>query len=1044
MQALSANFCKRPDTRELTSFCPGRHLSCLDALNLEYRCIVSTVSASEIDDVPVATADMRALVIVLGLTGGEYVDACAESLKKQTHRKMQVAYVGEESAVTSEAAGAFRGARLAVDSIDDVGAVANALIDRMGSFDIVVFTRDDSILARDAIAQACETMRVTGAAVVGAKVVNARDPERLVEVGMSADRFGVMFSRLEDEELDQSQYDQGRQTLFVSFAFCAVRARVLTDLGGFDDVIEASSVELDFCWRVRVAGHDVVYTPNVRVAQVVTDDLHPERAAFAQQGRIRMMFKNYGWARWAAFGGWAFLLSMIQASASIFSGDYKGARFSLAQWSVVFGHPPTMFKARRQTQRLRKCRDGEISSFFVSGEAARLHANEDEQLGERVSRGAAAIYGRIGGIRMVLTLAFILFMLIAGRNLLAGNTPSFGGLLPPSGTAVEVLGTFVAPWRGAVDVGTSASAPGGLALTGLVGIVFVNSAAFAQKLLLILGLPLAAVVCSRSLRPTISSPGVRALSAAVYAFGPLWWNALAAGDLGVIVAAILLPTIVRRLAHITRLGAYAEKAPRRRRILELVLLIAVGTAAQPALIIAVGIVSVGWIFGSLLVGSAIPTARALVALLWAAIGAFVLLIPWSFTFLSPSGISSLIGVAPSGLTFNEIIRFDTGTFGVGYVGFGLVVGAFLPLMVARGTRFGWATRWWGVMILSFFVTWFVSRGWFPTLGSSEILLAPAVLAAAMLVGWGVDAIQQDLPTLTAGLRQPASFVLLAAVAVGLASPLTALPGGRFGQPDVDWRGSLAWQVDEAASSGDFRNLFVGGDVPGGTRGISGADHVRYAVAPPGGPTLEDLWLPPSSEGIEQLGSVAAAIASGSAPNGGRMLASFGVKYFVVPVGNDEIVSNAETVLDFKELQDDSSGTVYENLSWRPVASGYETPQSQDARSLLDLASVEPPTPVGDWRAIARGQWRGATAPDVYVAVPFSSRFNLETDAESQTPVGANGWALQFENPASGTGTVLYKAGPWRPIVIVIEVLLWLLVFSGLFGLRGRARGAVAG
>lgn len=990
--------------------------------------------------------DTKVLVVVLGVTGGTHLESCVASLAAQTHRRLTVAYVGTHDAIALPAARAFGDARVEVDSMASVGAAANSLLGKARPFDVVVYVRDDSVLGSDAIERACGVMAKTGAGVVGAKVVDADRPDVLVEVGMSADRFATSYSRLEGTELDQEQYDVTRQTLFVSFAFLAVRSDALGLVGGFDPGLVGPGAELDLCWRTRLAGYEVLYTSLVNVGQHETEVLEDphEHADLVRRNRLRTVLKNYSLFHALIVAVQAAFLAGAQAIAALLANrKWSDASLYLRPWAWNLRHLGELRGLRRDVHKFRKAHDSDITRLMLGG-TARLRTASDERVaevgetrGETFGRTMRSVFESLGGAWLGAFLLLVLFILVAGRSLVSGPLPAADALSPPVQSGWGLLGNWFAPFR-VVELGTRASTPAGQALSGIFGVVAFGSAALAQKVLLFLGIPVAALMCSRSLRPTIPARGPRAVAAIFYALVPLTWNAVAHGDLGVVVLAVLLPTICRRMAHLSQFGAYAEDVPRLRRKLELAALLAIATAAEPATIAAVAVVLAGWVGASVLVGG---TRRCLLVVwdvLQAAAGAFILLFPWSWELLS-GGASQAMGGQPAPLAFPAILRFDTGRVGGTLLVYGVLLAALVPVLVARGERFAWVTRWWGATLVSFFAAWLLSRGLLPNLATPEVLLVPAALGVAVLVGWGVDAFRSDLPEMRFGLRQPAAFVLIGLGVLGLVSPLTLLPSGRLGLPPTDWRKQLTWQPAEAEASGAFVDLFVGTGVPGEPRPVQG--QMSYLLTGPGGPALEDLWLPRSNPGIDSLRGVVASLVDGKVPNPGRALAPYGVRYIVVPTGNEAITDSLARSLDLKLTfpDDRRNGTIFENLAWRPRVGTVEGAVPEGEVGAGELAGPAAVRSLDHWAQTSRADWSGPGTGTVSAATPFDSSYVVESDAGR--PVGpqkAFGWAMQFPDaPLSEEARLVLHAGPWHLLAVVLGLIAWIVVAGGIIGLRGR-------
>ena len=112
----------------------------------------------------------------------------------------------------------------------------------------------------------------SNAGIVGPKVVDHDHPEVLLEVGMAVDHYGVPFSGIEPDEVDQEQHDGVRDVFFVSHAAMLVRADLFHELGGFDPATFPGADDIDLCWRARLAGARVLVAPAARVAAPARHD----------------------------------------------------------------------------------------------------------------------------------------------------------------------------------------------------------------------------------------------------------------------------------------------------------------------------------------------------------------------------------------------------------------------------------------------------------------------------------------------------------------------------------------------------------------------------------------------------------------------------------------------------------------------------------------------------------------------------------------------------------------------------------------------------
>ncbi|HWS48003.1 MAG TPA: glycosyltransferase family A protein, partial [Acidimicrobiia bacterium] len=97
-------------------------------------------------------------------------------------------------------------------------AAANEAIGVVEGAMFLLFCHDDVALDHDAVRVMVEEAYRSNAAIVGPKVVDAEQPEVLLEVGMAVDHYAVPFSVIEPGEVDQEQHDGVRDVFYVPTA----------------------------------------------------------------------------------------------------------------------------------------------------------------------------------------------------------------------------------------------------------------------------------------------------------------------------------------------------------------------------------------------------------------------------------------------------------------------------------------------------------------------------------------------------------------------------------------------------------------------------------------------------------------------------------------------------------------------------------------------------------------------------------------------------------------------------------------------------------
>lgn len=125
-------------------------------------------------------------------------------------------------------------------------------------------------------------------------------------------------------EPDNGQYDQPAPIFWASGAAMFVKANLYQQLGGLDTFFFAHQEEIDFCWRLQLAGYQVYACPQSVVYHVGGGTLPKgnSRKVFLNfRNNLIMMAKNMpaGEATWKI--GYRFWLDTVSAFKSLFEGE---------------------------------------------------------------------------------------------------------------------------------------------------------------------------------------------------------------------------------------------------------------------------------------------------------------------------------------------------------------------------------------------------------------------------------------------------------------------------------------------------------------------------------------------------------------------------------------------------------------------------------------------------------------------------------------------------------------------------------------------------
>jgi GT2 family glycosyltransferase len=112
------------------------------------------------------------------------------------------------------------------------------------------------------------------------------------------DKYGYIFCRgrlFQTVEKDAGQYDSEIEIFWATGACCMIRAKLFHKIGGFDSAFFAHMEEIDLCWRLKIAGYTIWYTPSSVVYHVgggMLPQSSPFKTFLNYRNNLLMMYKN--------------------------------------------------------------------------------------------------------------------------------------------------------------------------------------------------------------------------------------------------------------------------------------------------------------------------------------------------------------------------------------------------------------------------------------------------------------------------------------------------------------------------------------------------------------------------------------------------------------------------------------------------------------------------------------------------------------------------------------------------------------------------------
>jgi GT2 family glycosyltransferase len=977
------------------------------------------------------------------------------ALARQTHPRFGVLAVDSGSAdgsaeILQSVLGKGRVLRLG-ENVGFPAAVQRALsVPAAAEADFVLLMHDDTVLATEAVARMVEAAgRVPGVGLVGPKVLDSERPGVLLEIGQASDRFGNPYTPLEDGEIDQGQYDATREVLYVSSAAMLVARDAWRRAGLFDERLRTGHGDLDFGWRIRLAGFRVLMVPRAVALHRLAgrrgerDGTGPDRERYlAERAGLMSVLKNFRFLTLL----WVLPLYAAQGLVRLVTNilgrhfDRVGQMLRAWGWNIV--HLPGTVRRRARAQAVRHTGDRDIAQFMApAGTGLRrwalrassvlvargaAHAEEDEEpeiqpLRRRVRSLVVAHPAGVG------LLVGVVLTLIAFRGVLfvprieGGAFPTF-----PSGP-FEFFREFASSWRSTGFGGQGGGSPA-LVPLGAASVLTLGNPDLLGRLLVAFGPLAAGISCHRALRRLRLTPTAAVAGAACYGLSalPIW--AASEGRIATIVVVVALPAIGVRLWATVDDRLPGRPLPR-----------AVGTGMLLALV--GSFFPAIWIAAALLFASALVlpgrggnALRGVVLTLLSAAIAAVLVFPFTAELAATGGGAGVDGAGAG--SFLSILRLSPGASpGSSPAAFFLPLAGFISFaLVTEGNS---RRAWRGLLVALTAVplAWLAAAGHLPAaLGNPVAFLAAGAVAMSFLVGLAADSAVAGMTTAAFGTRHLAVAALGAVVLAGILGQAGQAIGGGWAVGES--RVSPAWPlVSGDHGGGPFRVLWLGAPgaeafpAPGGDpQGIvaSGRGSASYGISGPGGRSALATGLPADGLGYEHLRDVLAAMLSGRVRHGGALLGPLGIRYVVtgdvsVPPA---VTARLESQIDLDLLQSAAGLRIYRNSRALPI--GAAIPGSgalSAARSGDLLAPVRLPGGVAPLQPNGPERWSGEVDESglVLLAVDDAPGWIVEDEPGFL----AFGWAVGAEAGPGPVG-ITYRGGLRRPIELGAMALLWAM------------------
>ncbi len=1027
-------------------------------------------------------ADLEAPPVVLVMVthnADAWLDEALESLVDQTYANLSVLVIDAASDIdpTPRIARILPGAFVRrLEHNVGFGPTLNEVLELVEGASFLCFCHDDVALDPTAVRRLVEEAFRSNAGIVGPKLVDWDDPERLQAVGYSIDKSGGLAPYAERGDLDQEQHDAVRDVFAIPGACTLVRADLFTHLGGFDPDIELLGEDLDLCWRAHLAGARVIVAPAARVRHREAlaerrSDIDIPRVAAAH--RLHTVMTCYQLLRLVWVLPQALVISLVESAIELNAGHREHARAQMAAWGSAFRRLPGLWRARRRVHRSRERSDRSVRRLQAHTWArlsslvqTRRREREEDRAARTEELPSPGERRRVASMVPYGVAAVVILLLLGTRDLLFGSLPAIGEFArPPSG----VGGIWSAWFRGWNAMGLGSSSPVATAFgpLALAGSIFLGALDLVRRLAILGLIPIGAVGAWRLAKP-LGSRRAQLTSLVVYVAIPVPYNALSQGRWSGLILFATAPWLLAALARAMQLEPFAPApstvgdpaaSPRRawlHRSLGLSLGLGAVATFVPAVVPVAVLVAVGFALGSLVAGRVAGIGRLAATVGVAAVVAAVLQLPWTLGVIGPGGSWTALAGMRSGtdgwLSLGRILRFESGSYGAPPLGFAFLLAGALPLVIGRSWRFAWGARAWAGAVVCWAALWSGQQSWMPVpVPPAEVLLAPAAAALALAIACGTAAFDVDLPGYRFGWRQGVSAIAVLAVLVGSLPMIGGAVDGRWRVPTADL-GDVLGFIGTQRAARPFRVLWVGDPDVVPAAGWRFSPTLDLGVSNDGMPTMTELWAPGGDAASAPLADALALARDGQTSRLGSILATMGVRYLVLPrqivpapfqgTGHridPQLQRGLDAQLDLARIPVNSALVLYRNTAWR---GGMTLLPSGTTRGHAVSDALDRPSGIPVLRGIDPATGGSGTLPGAGVLAtgqPADAGWRLTVDGRSAKRVTLDGWEQGFVVPSAGRAVLTHSDSVPRTLLVVLEAILWLVAL--LFWRRTRLQSA---
>ncbi|HEY2934239.1 MAG TPA: glycosyltransferase family 2 protein [Acidobacteriota bacterium] len=313
-------------------------------------------------------------VVIVNYNGADHLPVCLQSLRRQTLKPLEILLVDNASTDSSrQILLNFPEVEVIQNSSNEGFSKAVNRAAELARAGVLGVLNTDVELDRRFLEEGLRTLEKTGAAAVAAKILFYDRRAVINGVGGGMNYLGYGWDRGLNE-IDHGQYDETEEVFFASGGACFLKRDLFLKLGCFDDYFFMYHEDVDYCWRARLHGHQIVTAPRAvayhKYGAITRRELGwSRREILGERHNLRSLLKNYEMSN--AIRAWI-RIALIPL-------PFRRKLAQIQNFFVNLAWLPDTLARRRQIQKSRRISDQQVRQFIWQSNALPVRPAVEDQ-----------------------------------------------------------------------------------------------------------------------------------------------------------------------------------------------------------------------------------------------------------------------------------------------------------------------------------------------------------------------------------------------------------------------------------------------------------------------------------------------------------------------------------------------------------------------------------------------------------------------------------------------------------------------------------------